>query len=212
MEELKIVQRLKRQIEMEYHVENAFDLAEALVYNGATEITDDIREKVNYLHLKCANASFDNYWFVDLVANYSLEEIMERYHIYEKYVDEKLCRIDSLAFTGEKEKAYISLLTEYGLNHEQIANVMKKVVENGSIAKSEADARKIIDDLNVFGIADGIRNQFISNNADLLFDDYSRKADQVFELLCQKYGKADGFIHLPEHPEYIRFGIDVMKS
>lgn len=118
-----------------------------------------------------------------------------------------LCEVDCLAFSCEKEAVYISLLSEFGLSYEQIANTMRKIVENGSIVKSKEDARRIIEDMNVFGIADDVRNRFISDNADFLFNDYSREVYKVFEHLCQKYGKEDGFAYLQEHPEYIRLGI-----
>ena len=56
-----------------------------------------------------------------------------------------------------------------------------------------------------------IRNQFICENAEILFNDYSREAEQVFQTLCQKYGKENGFLYLKEHPEYIRLGIKAMQ-
>ena len=211
MEELRMIHRLKRKIETEYNAENASDLATALVNNGISEITDNIREKINFLQQICKNVTFDNYWFVALVANHSLEEIVNRYHLYIKYAGNILCDVDCLAFSSEKEAAYISLLTEHGLNHEQMASAMRMVVEHGSISKSEEDARRIIEELNIFGIADDIRNQFISDNADILFNDYAREAKQVFEWLCQKYGKEEGFVRLTENPEYIRFGINGMR-
>lgn len=211
MEELRVTRRLKRLIETEYNVENASDLALALANNGITEITDGIRERIYYLQQNCRNVAFDNYWFVALVVNHSLEEIMDRYLLYEKYTGNTLCDVDCLAFSCEKEAVYISLLTEYGLDHEQIVSAMKMVVELGSIAKSEEDARRILKDLNIFGIADDVRNQFISDNADLLFNDYAREANQVFECLCRKYGKDGGFACLKEHPEYIRLGVEKMS-
>lgn len=210
MEELRAIHRLKKQIAAEYNIENASDLAITLVNNGIVEITDTIREKIHYLQQNCKNVAFDNYWFVALIANHSLEEIMERYRLYMKYAENTLCNVDCLAFSGEKESAYLSLLTECGLNHEQIARTMKMVVEQGSIAKSEEDARRIIEDLSIFGIDDDVRNQFISDNADFLFNDYARQASQTFEGLCQKYGKEGGFACLKEHPEYIRLGVEKM--
>ena len=58
MEELRAIRRLKKQIEAELDVEDASDLALALVNNGITEISDTIRKKyiicnriVRMLHL-----------------------------------------------------------------------------------------------------------------------------------------------------------------
>lgn len=211
MEEVRAIRRLKKQIEAELNVEDASDLALALVNNGITEISDTIREKIHYLRQNCKNVAFDNYWFVALVTHHSLEEIKERYHLYIKYAGKTSCDIDCLAFSSEKEFAYLSLLTECGLNHEQIERTMRMVIEQGSIAKSEEDARCIIEDLNIFELDEDIRNQFVSDNANFLFNDYARNARQTFECLCQKYGKEGGFACLKEHPEYIRLGVEKMS-
>lgn len=212
MEELRMIRHLKKQIEAEYNVENAYELAEALVNDGKAEMTDEIRKKIQYLQQICENIVFDDYWFVVLVAYNSLEDIKNRYQLYVKYVEEVLCEVACLAFSCEKEKAYVSLLTEYGFDYEQIKNTMGKVVRHGSIAKSEEDARFVVENLNIFGIADDVRNQFVCDNAEFLFDDYSREVRQVFEKLCQKYGKEDGFVQLTEHPEYIRLGVHAMEG
>ena len=207
MDEFRSVRRLKREIEIEYNIENGYELAVALVNSGITDMADDIREKISYLQQICKEVAFDDYWFAALVSEYSLEDIKTRYKRYEKYVASDTCEIGCLAFTSEKEVAYVSLLSELGLTKEQIASAMKMIVEQGSIVKSEEDAKHIIEELNIFGIDDAIRNQFVSDNADFLFNDYSREAYKVFELLCRKYGKEDGFVCLKEHPEYIRLGV-----
>ena len=207
MDEFRSVRRLKREIVIEYNIENGYELAVALVNSGITDMADDIREKISYLQQICKEVAFDDYWFATLVSEYSLEDIKTRYKRYEKYVAYDTCEIGCLAFTSEKEVAYVSLLSELGLTKEQIASAMKMIVEQGSIVKSEEDAKHIIEELNIFGIDDAIRNQFVSDNADFLFNDYSREAYKVFELLCRKYGKEDGFVCLKEHPEYIRLGV-----
>lgn len=102
MEELRMVRHLKRQIEAEYNAENAYDLAEALVSSGITVMTDSVREKINYLQQICKEFAIDNYWFVTLVSNYSLEEIKERYRLYVRYVGNVSCEVDSLAFSCKK--------------------------------------------------------------------------------------------------------------
>lgn len=103
----------------------------------------------------------------------------------------------------------MSLLTKLGLNSDQLNCIMKTIVNQGSIVKSEEDARIIIGDLALFELPIDIRNQFICDNAEYLFNDYSRAARQVFETLC--YGEEDGFACLKEHPEYIRFGVETIK-
>lgn len=108
-------------------------------------------------------------------------------------------------------QAYVSLLARLGLSSEQMNCIMKTIVNQGSIVKSEEDARSIIDDLALFELPIDIRNQFICDNAEYFFNDYSREIHQVFVALCQKYGKKEGFAYLKEHPEYIRFGVKAIK-
>ena len=43
-----------------HRLKNASDLAVALVSNGITEITDNIRKKLHYLHQICKEVVFDN--------------------------------------------------------------------------------------------------------------------------------------------------------
>lgn len=105
----------------------------------------------------------------------------------------------------------MSLLARLGLSSEQMNCIMKTIVNQGSIVKSEEDARSIIDDLALFELPIDIRNQFICDNAEYFFNDYSREIHQVFVALCQKYGKKEGFAYLKERPEYIRFGVKAIK-
>ena len=117
----------------------------------------------------------------------------------------------ALHFSNEKASAYISLLEELGLSSDQITCAMKKIVEHGSIAKSEKDARCIVEDLMIFEIPIDVRNRFISENAEYMFNDYSRDARQVFQTLCYKYGAEDGFTVLKEHPEFMRLGVSAVE-
>ena len=207
METMRMIRNVKKQIEAEYGIENAYELAEALVNNGVVELTDGIREKILYLQNVCQTVELNDYWVITLVAYHSLDEIKERYNFYMKYAGEEICKVDSLAMPCEKGQAYRDMLNELGFSKEQLNGIMKAVVRMGSIVKSEEEARRIVDDLAIFGLAVNIRNQFICENADFVFNDYSREARQVFEVLCQKYGKEKGFICLKEHPEYIRLGV-----
>ena len=211
MEEMRKIRNLKKQLETEYDRENAYELADALVSCGITELTEAIHAKILYLQQICKEISFEDYWFVSLVSHLSLDEIKERYSLYAKYMGCGLCNIDCLAFSNEKASAYISLLEELGLNSDQITCAMKKIVEHGSIAKSEKDARCIVEDLMIFEIPIDVRNRFISENAEYMFNDYSRDARQVFQTLCYKYGAEDGFTVLKEHPEYIRLGVSAVE-
>ena len=211
MEELRMIRNLKREIEAEYTADNAYELAEALVNAGNIELSDDIREKILFLKQICKEVNLDNYWVVTLVAYHSLDEIKDRFNLYVRYAGEARCNVDNLALSCEKGVAYVSMLEKLGLNSDQLNSIMKTIVNQGSIVKSEEDARIIIGDLALFELPIDIRNQFICDNAEYLFNDYSREARQVFETLCQKYGKEDGFAFLKEHPEYIRLGVETIK-
>ena len=130
---------------------------------------------------------------------------------FNKYSENARCDIDNLALSCEKGEAYVSLLARLGLSSEQMNCIMKTIVNQGSIVKSEEDARSIIDELALFELPIDILNQFICDNAEYFFNDYSREIHQVFVALCQKYGKKEGFAYLKEHPEYIRFGVKAIK-
>lgn len=205
------IRKLKQQIKEEYGVCNANLLADALNISGYAELSDEIREKILFLQQICIDFSLDEYWVASLVANNSLEDIKKRYMLYVKYTRKSICKVDGLVFSCEKEAAYVSMLMKLGLDDSQINCVMSRIIEHGSIAKSEEDARDIVADLGVFELPEEIRNQFICDNADYLFNDYSREAKQVFDILCQRYGKEKGFICLQEHPEYIRFGVKYIQ-
>lgn len=211
MEELRMIRNLKREIEEEYAIDNAYELAAALVNAGNIKLSDDIREKILFLKQICKEVNLDNYWVVTLVAYHSLDEIKDRYNLHVRYAGKQDVNVDSLALSCEKGAAYVSLLAKLGLNSDQLNSIMKTIVNQGSIVKSVEDARIIIDDLTIFELPIDIRNQFICDNSEYLFNDYSKSARQVFETLIKKYGKEEGFACLKKHPEYIRLGVEAIK-
>lgn len=79
MEVMRMIRNVKMQIEAEYSIENAYELAEALVNNDVVELTDSIRKKILYLQSVCQTVELNDYWVITLVANHSLDEIKERY-------------------------------------------------------------------------------------------------------------------------------------
>ena len=121
------------------------------------------------------------------------------------------CTTGQLGFDAEKIASYVSALHEMRIDDNFMDSIMKSILKLGCIAKSVKGVKAIIADLNIFEQPIEIRNQFICENADLLFNDYSRKVDLVFEALCQKYGKEDGFNYLKAHPECIYFGINEIQ-
>ena len=46
MEEIRIARNLVKQVKMEYGVDECFDFADILAWNGITELTDEIKEKI----------------------------------------------------------------------------------------------------------------------------------------------------------------------
>lgn len=54
--------------------------------------------------------------------------------------------------------------------------------------------------------------QDILENAGLLYSDYSRNVDSLFQQLVDEYGREQGFEVLALHPEIIRLGLSVYEK
>jgi len=46
------------------------------------------------------------------------------------------------------------------------------------------------------------------HDSQMLFNDYSRKIAENVEKLIERYGEAEGFEKLKEHPEILRMGLE----
>ena len=211
MEKMRIARNLEKQIKREYSTDNGYLLAKKLVDAGYIELTDDIRDKISFLKQICQEVKFDDFYATILLAELSLNDLKKRYSQYVKYTGEMECTTGQLGFDAEKIASYVSALHEMRIDDNFMDSIMKSILKLGCIAKSVKGVKAIIADLNIFEQPIEIRNQFICENADLLFNDYSRKVDLVFEALCQKYGKEDGFNYLKAHPECIYFGINEIQ-
>lgn len=77
----------------------------------------------------------------------------------------------------------------------------------GSFAKSLDDARKVVKSLGCFELSEENRNHFICENFSLLFNDYSRKIDETFSNLIERFGKDKAYSYLSENPIVIRLGM-----
>lgn len=211
MEKMRIAHNLRKQLETEYDMNNGYELAEKLANAGYTELNDELRSKILFLKQICKEVRADNFYVISLLADCSLDDIRERYLQYVKYTGETKSNPEQLRFSSDGAASYVTALHEMGIVDKLVDSIMKSIIKLGCIAKSVDAMKTIINDLDFFEQPIDIRNQFICENAEILFNDYSREAEQVFQTLCQKYGKENGFLYLKEHPEYIRLGIKAMQ-
>lgn len=61
MEEMRQIRKLKRILEGEYGQSDCYSLAERLVGKGITELTDALRNKIQYLQGICETVPFDDF-------------------------------------------------------------------------------------------------------------------------------------------------------
>ena len=76
------------------------------------------------------------------------------------------------------------------------------------ILKSIAEAKVAVNELGNFQISVEERNRFITDNGDMLFNDYSRKISENVRKLIDCYGETEAYAKLKEHPEVLRIGLD----
>jgi len=206
LEELRRARNLVKQINAEYGVVECFDFADILAWNGVTELTDEIKEKICFLQSVCEKFSFE-YNSACLVVHESMEELEKRYRYYTVYTGKTTCSsADLLSLSSEKLERYLEFFQRLCLDDKQLKHAAAMVIKLGKIAKSTEDGERIVEALDCFLLRDEERNQFICENADYLFNDYSRNAERLFASLCEEYGAEQGFAHLKEHPEWIRLG------
>lgn len=85
---------------------------------------------------------------------------------------------------------------------------VKIIIVNGSIIKNIEEAKTAVNELEAFHISVEERNSFITDNSDMLFDDYSRKISESVKKLIECYGEAEGYEKLKENPEMLRMGLE----
>lgn len=206
MEEIRIARNLVKQVKTEYGVDECFDFADILAWNGITELTDEIKEKICFLQSVCKEFSFE-YNSACLVTHEDMEELEKRYKYYTFCTEKSKCSTaDLLSVSSEKLESYMNFFKRLHFDDKQLKNGMSVIIRLGKIAKSEEDRDRIIEALDCFMLSDEERNRFVCENADYLFNDYSGNAERLFASLCEEYGTEEGFSHLKEHPEWIRLG------
>ena len=103
---------------------------------------------------------------------------------------------------------FAAYLEHIGFTEDQLAVAMRELIKIGSFAKSLEEARKTIKSLERFELSEKERNNFICENFSLLFNDYSRKIDETFSILIERFGKDKAYLYLCENPMVIRLGIE----
>lgn len=206
MDTIRIVRALKRELLEHYPDQDGYFLAERLCEAGMTELTDEIIEKLNFLHGKCKDFSLDNSAW--LVSYTSMAVLMERYNRFLKYCGDMECKMSAFELTEEKFEQYIQLFTSLKMSNEQINKCMGIAIINGTILKNIDEVRAAVSALDVFNLPAEEKNTFIVDNGVLLFNDYSRKIQDSISALIELHGVVGGYKKLKEHPEILRLGLE----
>lgn len=207
MEEMRQIRNLKKALESEYGQRNCGSLAERLVGTGVADITDELRRKINYLQTICDTVPFDDFLSEYIISRIDESEIRERYAQVVFYTHKEKCDISDLVLSCEEVSDFATYLKSIGFDQEQISVSLRKLIGIGSFAKKLDEARETVGLLSCFELSDKVRNQFICENFELLFNDYSRKLKELFSSICEKYGTEDGFKYLCQNPMIIRMGM-----
>lgn len=123
----------------------------------------------------------------------TFESINERYHKYVGYTDQKRLPMDFLSVSCSIIDGYYRHFEQCGFYGDQLKILMNKIAALGHAAKNHEDMVVATKAFSVFHITDETRNQFILENAGLLYHDYSRNIDSLFQQLIDEYGIEQGF-------------------
>ncbi|MBP9989388.1 MAG: hypothetical protein KBT46_07805 [Ruminococcus sp.] len=207
MEEMRLIRKLKKILECEYGQSNCSILAERLVEKGITELTEELRSKIQYLQSICETVLLNDFWSGYLITDIDEVELKERYAQVVLYTGKEKCDVSDLVLSCENVNAFADYLRNLGFCEEQISASLKELINIGSFAKSLEETKNTVNLLKCFDLTDADRNKFICENFGLLFNDYSRNLDKLFSEICEKYGTAEGFRYLCQNPLIIRIGI-----
>lgn len=115
--------------------------------------------------------------------------------------------MSDLVLSCEDVAAFANYLSSLEFSENQVNVSLGELINIGSFAKNLDDAKETVQLLKCFELTDAERNQFICDNFGLLFNDYSRKLDELFAAICEKYGTSEGFRYLCQNPMVIRLGM-----
>lgn len=204
MESLRIIRTLRKELQNRFPEQDGTFLAERLYEVGMTELTDEVIEKLNYLQSIYKDFSLDSCSW--LVVSLSKTMLMERYDRFVNYCGDKKCKVSALELSEEKFEQYSNFFKEIEMSEEQCKKALGMAIINGIILKSISEAKVAVNELENFHISIEERNRFITDNGDMLFNDYSRKISENVRKLIECYGETKGYEKLKEHPEILRIG------
>ena len=207
MEHFRIVRKLRKALEEQFPGHDGLMLAEKLCNAGITELTNEIKDRIEYLISICKDFSFDGYWEMVLIATCSIDELCSRYERFQKYCQETLCSAGFLVLSTEEFDECCVYFKELGMSDEQQKKLLSWVIKHGTISKTVEEMKKVVRALERFPVYTEVRNEFIVENADFLFNDYVRDISENVEKVIDAYGERYGFVELREHPEILRFGL-----
>lgn len=207
MEEMRQIRKLKKTLECEYGQSDCFFLAERLIRNGITELTDTLRSKIKYLQSICETVPFNNYWSGYLIVEIDETELKQRYAQVALYTKKEKCDVSDLVISCENVNSFASYLRGLGFSEEQLSVSLGELINIGSFAKSLDEAKESVELLKCFELSDEDRNQFVCENFGILFSDYSRNLKELFTAICEKYGTEEGFKFLCKDPMIFRMGM-----
>lgn len=200
-----IIRTLRKKLEA-YGIENALELAEQLYGLGISDLLEEHKKMITYLNDICEDIS-QNYYLAVILKNETYESIVARYQKYINYVDKKEISLGMMSISEEKLEQYQTVFAEFSFEEEQIENLISQVISLGTIATHMDNVKNRINAFSIFELSVEARNIFICDNADLIFNDYSREMESIFDTLVEKYGKREAFDKLIQYPQIIRLGV-----
>lgn len=208
MEDLKRYRSIKKSLEAEYGISSPL-FVEVLSNYGIAEITDCIREKISFLQTNCDDFSFQNHSAAEAVAGYSLETLKERRRKYAKILGEPGFSVRNLMLSEKQLDQYMRYFEEIGLNETEKNQALTSIIKLGNLAKTEGQMRKDTECLRRLRMDDNSFRKFISENADYLYNDFSRNISDVIQCLLEKEGREKAIEKLEKHPDLLRWGAAV---
>lgn len=202
-----IIRDLKSKLEL-YGIKEALELAEQLYGLGISDLSEEHKKIIKYLNDVCEDIVSQNYYLAVILKNETYNSIVSRYQKYINYVDKKEISLGMMSIPEKKFEQYQTIFKEIGFKEKEIENLMPKIIRLGVIATNVDNVKDRINAFSIFEISIETRNLFIFDNADLIFNDYSREIVSIFDSLVEKYGKSEAFDKLIQYPEMIRLGIN----
>lgn len=202
------LRKLKKSIEKQFSISNGFLLAQCLCAHDIYELSEEHKKIILYLQKVCDSFSFDDYSLAMILSHDSYEDVVKKVEQYRFYTGEEKCSTSSLSISQEQIEEYKQYLIAEGFKENEFLYTMACIIKMGCIVKCIDEMKKTTNLFSLFDISQEERNHFISQNADFVYNDFSRNVESLFMSLINKYGKTEGFHILIQHPEIIHFGMN----